>query len=415
MDLPYGPTGFTSLYGQALKDANVFRQLYGPSPVAGLYIEIDRFEQFLAAVGSKTVLEIGRSRSPSNNPQFRKEWYRNRQRGWYYEFIDYELRDLDRIIETGDHDLLHTLWRSVGLANEKYAYAVLREYSTSDRHRVDSKLLQQLNQNSWILDKSGDLRRPGELALTDLPDDWEQPGPMTLAQRLDFGARAAEQRQKQEGVTAYLRDEGLREDGIELLRLVKESGVPDEELRSFLHERSATYQIQDGASHDPVRRAEVAALDAIVAAKHTTSIRPGSVVDGQSQASAESKAYLRSHYTTPNGEMHCQACRKPLPFKTKDGSWYFEAVRFVTARKQVHTSNVIALCPLCAALYKYARGTKNEALLEQLANTTIDSGQEAVEIPVVLDGKRVKIAFTGKHAIDIKSSLGVAGDERDSE
>ena len=101
--------------------------------------------------------------------------------------------------------------------------------------------------------------------------------------------------------------------------------------------------------------------------------------------------------------------------KTKDGSWYFEAVRFVTARKQVHTSNVIALCPLCAALYKYARGTKNEALLEQLANTTIDSGQEAVEIPVVLDGKRVKIAFTGKHAIDIKSSLGVAGDERDSE
>ena len=49
---------------------------------------------------------------------------------------------------------------------------------------------------------------------------------------------------------------------------------------------------------------------------------------------------------------------------------------------------------------------------DQLDSTTIDAGQGTVEIPVVLDGKRIKLGFTGKHAIDIKTALGVAGDER---
>jgi hypothetical protein len=101
----------------------------------------------------------------------------------------------------------------------------------------------------------------------------------------------------------------------------------------------------------------VAALDAALAPEYSTSIRERSVVDGQSQASAESKAYLRAQYTTSAGDMHFQACRKPLPFKLKDGSWCFEAVKLVNARKQVHTANAIALCPLRAARYKYARGT----------------------------------------------------------
>ncbi len=101
----------------------------------------------------------------------------------------------------------------------------------------------------------------------------------------------------------------------------------------------------------------MAALDAALAPEYSTSIRERSVVDGQSQASAESKAYLRAQYTTSAGDMHFQACRKPLPFKLKDGSWCFEAVKLVNARKQVHTANAIALCPLRAARYKYARGT----------------------------------------------------------
>ena len=44
----------------------------------------------------------------------------------------------------------------------------------------------------------------------------------------------------------------------------------------------------------------------------------------------------------------------------------------------------------------------------------MEGSQGTVEVPVVLDGKRVKIRFTGKHAIDIQAALRVAGDDRKS-
>ncbi len=107
--------------------------------------------------------------------------------------------------------------------------------------------------------------------------------------------------------------------------------------------------------------------------------------------------------------MFCQACQNPLPFRTKDG-WYFEAVRFVAGRRQIHIANAMALCPLCAALYKHARATDDE----QLSATVMGGSQGTVEVPVVLDGKRVRIVFTEKHAIDIQTAMRVAGDDRKS-
>lgn len=88
--------------------------------------------------------------------------------------------------------------------------------------------------------------------------------------------------------------------------------------------------------------------------------------------------------------MFCQACHRPLPFKV-GGQWYFESVRFVNARQQVHTANAVALCPLCAALYKYTRETRNDALIETVASIEVEEGQGGVEIPLVLNDKRIKI------------------------
>ena len=191
----------------------------------------------------------------------------------------------------------------------------------------------------------------------------------------------------------------------------KKHGLTLEEIgtlvEGYLSEKTANSPFPVGASDDPDRRAGTAARDALNAPHHATEVHERSVVVGQKQATDESKAYLRAHYTNESGDMFCQACQKPLPFRTKDG-WYFEAVRFVAGRRQIHTTNAIALCPLCAALYKHARETKDELLLEQLSTTPIEARQGTVEVPVVLDGKRVKIVFTGKHAIDIKEAVRVS-------
>lgn len=415
VDLPFEDTGLSGLYprvplfwdggsrdGQYAYDS-------APYPLAGLYLEVEGILDLVGSLGAKTGIEIIEA-DVRENVCFLSSF------SWRYDKVtdkgqrfDWSIDRLDDIIEMGDHDLLRALWATIGMAHASKAVAVYQANARAQRHQMVSQLARTLTSKPWVLNRDGDLKLPREVSVEELPDDWQVPQPTSLIYKLDFGADAVRRRQKHEGATDFLREQGLPEDSFDLLRQVEEAGL---DLRAILREHAAMSRFPDGPSEDPVRRAAVAAADAVSAPEYSTSIRERSVVDGQAQASAESRAYLRAQYTTSAGEMHCQACRKPLPFKIKDGSWYFEAVRLVKRLGQVHTANAIALCPLCAALYKYARGTKTEAIRDELNSTTIDTGQGPVDIPVVLDGKRIKLGFTGQHAIDIKTALGVAGDER---
>lgn len=414
VDLPFEDTGLSTLYPRVPLFWDGGRQdgqyAYDSEPyaLAGLYLDVEGIVDFVGSLGAKTGIEITKA-NVTKNVEFSWTWVNrtnaNEKRS------DWSIDRLDDIIETGDHDLLRALWSTVVVAPASKADAVYQANASAPRHPMMSQLARTLTSTPWVLNRDGDLKLPCEVSVEELPDGWQVPPPLwSLVYTLRFGADAERRRQHQEGATDFLREQGLPEDSFDLLRQVEEAGL---DLRAILRENAAMSQFPDGPSEDPVRRAAVAAVDAVSAPEYSTSIRERSVVDGQAQASAESRAYLRAQYTTPAGEMHCQACRKPLPFrKIKDGSWYFEAVRLVNARKQVHTANAIALCPLCAALYKHARATEDEAILDELDSTTIDTGQGKVEVPVVLDGKRIKLGFTGQHAIDIKTALGVAGDAR---
>ena len=421
VDLPFKATGLSALYPRVpmfwTSGSRVGEYAYDSEPyaLAGIYFEIDGVVDFVGSLGAKTGIEITQA-AAWRNAEFSWSWdNRETSKG---QRSDWTIDRLDDIIETGDHDLLRALWSTVVAADASKAMAVYQANASAQSHHMASQLARTLTSTPWVLTRDGELKRPREVSVEELPDDWPAPLWTSLAYKLEFAADAIRQRadtvhqlQKQEAATAFLREEGLEEDSIDFLRRVKEAGLGLRDLEAVVRDHKAKSQFPDGPSEDPGRRAAVAALEAASAPEYSTAMRERSVVDGQAQASAESRAYLRAQYTSA-GEMHCQACRKPLPFKMKDGSWYFEAVKLVGGRKQVHKANAIALCPLCAALYKHARGTRNEAILNELESTAIDAGQGVVEIPVVLDGKRVKLGFTGKHAIDIKAALAVAGDER---
>ena len=411
IDLPFRDSGLSALYPReklAWDDGSGYAYDREPYPLAGVYLEVDGIDEFLGSLGAKMGIEI--TKVPVTwNREYSYAWCAGNRVTPQGQKYDWDIKRLDDIIQTGDPALLRALWRTVVTAPTSKAIAVYQANASAPRHQMVSQLAQTLTSTPWVLTRDGELTLPREVSFDELPDDWLRPQRVGLLSELNFGADAYGRQQKHKRVTALLREEGLDEDSLDTLLQMKEEGL---DPKALLREHRARSQFPDGPSEDPDRRAAVAAADAAWAPEYSTSIRDRSVIDGQAQASAESKAYLRTQYTNSAGEMHCQACRKPLPFKIKDGSWYFEAVKLVNARKQVHTANAIALCPLCAALYKHARGTKNEAILDELDSTTIDAGQGMVEIPFVLDGKRVKLGFTGKHAIDIKAALAVAGDER---
>lgn len=420
LDHPFVATGLSALYAPEKswfgeEDDEYEWEEPDRSPVAGIYLDIDNIVEFLELVGCQTRVEIQKSNdifSP-RNPQLKYEWWAYSRRSAYTETVDWDIEGLDQIIATGDPDLLRTLWRAVVDARPDPFRAVYRANNSAPRHYYESRLVQKLKSERWLLDRSGELKLPAELTVDDLPQDWPRPAANSPVHKLGFGALAAQRHQKAEGFRAFLREEGLDEESLDVMFQARDAGVPFSEIRDLIEEFVSSRRFPEASSDDPARRFAVAAQDALDAPTHETELRLRSVVDGQGQASAESKAYLVGQYTTNAGEMFCQACHKLLPFKV-NGKWYFESVRFVPARKQVHPANAVALCPLCAALYKNTRGTSNEALLEALTEVTIAQGQSAIEIPVLLDDKRVVVRFTGKHAIDLQAALGVAGDPRSS-
>ncbi len=417
LDTPFKDTGFSAMYRWDLAQCDDNEDdFFSVAPkryaVPGIYREVEDVEKFLELVGAQTRVEIVRA-NVNHNPEMKREWWRNKNRSRYTVEIDWDIADLGTIVEAGDSNLLRTLWQTVLKTTAEKADAVFCANATASEYRFDSRLARRLKSVAWVLTRDGDLKLPREVTYEALPEAWDRPkaSSRSLVHKLGFGADAARRRQREEGVNAFLRGEGLAAGGIDVLRAAKQAGMTNEDLLALIREREASSRFPESASDDPARRSAIAASDAFDAPEHRTEIRSRSVVGGQAVASEEAKSYLRGHYTTSDGKMFCQACHLPMPFKV-GGQWYFEAVQVVTKRRHVHRANALALCPLCAALYKHARTTSNDELIRSLAELEVAEGQGTAEVAVVLDGRRFEIRFTGKHAIDIQAALSVAGDAR---
>ena len=52
--------------------------------------------------------------------------------------------------------------------------------------------------------------------------------------------------------------------------------------------------------------------------------------------------------------MICQICKEEMPFKKRDGNYYYESVEALSNEYFTKEDEVqfLALCPLCAAMYK---------------------------------------------------------------
>jgi hypothetical protein len=87
-------------------------------------------------------------------------------------------------------------------------------------------------------------------------------------------------------------------------------------------------------------------------------------------------------------------------------------VQFVPGRKYLHHQSALALCPLCAAKYKHVRMPDDDGLVANMLALEVAAGAGTATLPIALNGVRVELRFTGKHAIDVKAVLSVAGEAR---
>lgn len=413
LDEPFASTGLAARYRWVEQDGDLDDYWDKPEklPVAGIYLEIEGITEFLVSEGATSTIEIGHS-AISRNPQFKWAWWNGRRESRYTVQRDWDIEDFDQIVESTDPMLLRQLWTAVARAPRDRAWARFQANASAHIHDFDSRIAQRLKETAWVATTDGNLKRPREASANDLAEGWALPGESSLAVEVGFGAGAAERRQQEEQLRAFLKEEGAEDETLDAIRELIAAGAAPHDLRALAGELKARRRFPDAASDDPERRTQVAALDAVGASERQTESRMRSVVVGQAQAREESRSYLRELYTTDEGQMFCQACHKGMPFKRSDGQWYFEAIPFVSGRKKAHRANALALCPLCAAFYMHKRAPKDGALLEALDSLEVVAGQGAVELAVLFDGRRTTLQFTGKHAIDLQTVLRVAGEER---
>ncbi|MPN42038.1 hypothetical protein SDC9_189594 [bioreactor metagenome] len=122
-----------------------------------------------------------------------------------------------------------------------------------------------------------------------------------------------------------------------------------------------------------------------------------------SSGGIDKQTYLRDMYTNDDGEMICQICKEEMPFKKRDGEYYFESVQLWSPSngEKEHEAKYLALCPVCAAKYKefVSRGEKEESFRD--AVQTCDD----LEIPIELGDENATVSFVEKHLIDLQAII----------
>ncbi|MCP4646926.1 MAG: hypothetical protein GY852_04215 [bacterium] len=95
---------------------------------------------------------------------------------------------------------------------------------------------------------------------------------------------------------------------------------------------------------------------------------------------------------------------REMPFKKRNGEHYFEAVEAFSQDHfpMEHEAQFLALCPLCAAMYKELV-KKDEATMVGLKDVIVNTDE--CEIPLRLGELDTSIRFVETHFQDIRTIL----------
>ncbi|MBT9166013.1 MAG: hypothetical protein DDT25_00677 [Chloroflexi bacterium] len=246
---------------------------------------------------------------------------------------------------------------------------------------------------TWLPDKQGNFHKPGELKLDDLPQSFER------------DERLANQLGMKKDVVAKLAEEaGISQDTIKFAQEL-EKQPPDirKKIETLLQKQDGGQpEFPQSSSADPKRRRERFAEQLAEAPEKMYEPRTRSV--RVTQATEYTRVWLRNQYTNNKDQMICQICEKEMPFKKRDGEYYFEAVEAFSRDDfaKEYEAQFLAMCPLCAAMYnEFVKHDKRA--MESLKNALMNS--EDAKVSLQLGDLDTSVRFVDIHFRDIKTII----------
>lgn len=397
LDQPYKETGLSAYYGRLGKDADCVA-LHARYQDRG--IAAKKLGAFAEAAGARVQLRIVESRC-RDNPQWTHLKSVGGDRYTSPTDRDYFIPKLRELLKTPSLELSRLVWRTLTTLStgSDYLHAAYRRNYSGGTHYADSRLVHDLRAAAWVPQGDGVFVRPAEASSELLPEGFPfDPGYAGL-KAVDFGSEAAQQAERARQKDAVAKSLGFS-DRDSLERAKRFAALLPEEQEKILaeHDRAAKAALPDREPANPQRRAQSVAAQAMDAPNKESEIRSRSVSIGREGVKEGADQYLRQHYRNADGEMTCQACKGPLPFKLDDGSEFFETVEFLPGLTKRHYQNYLALCPNHSAMYRLANGSA-DVMRESFENL---SGNE---LDVVLAQQGATIYFSKVHIIDLKAVL----------
>lgn len=405
LDSPYEQTGLSAYYG-ALENDELPKALSKKYQKCG--IEKERLVEFAKSVGVVCQLPISEVRC-YNNPQWDYLKDVPGERSTSPINRDYQIEGLPHLLKSRSLELSKLVWGTMYCLDERFLCAIYGKNQSSGYRTTDSQLVHLLKDMAWVPQKNGDFVRPCDATRDQLPKGFPFNEGQEWLTKVEFGKTFREQSEEYQRRNEQAQEFGfpsanVLETAREIVTICEQMGKTPDELLSELKSEAnkGKPEFPEKAVANPKRRKEGITKQLIDAPKKEYEPRERSV--RSTGGAIDPDPRLKDLYTNEIGQMICQVCQEEMPFRKRDGEYYFEAVEALSGDHfpNEHESQFLALCPLCAAMYKEFIKRDKDAM-EVLKNALMSSDNP--EVLVQLGVKKARVKFVKVHFHDIKAAL----------
>ena len=347
---------------------------------------------------------------------------------------DWIIRDLNLYLALRNRNIALLVWTAI--MNERpydglYYYYIdrdktvaYRQWQQSEFTKSESQVVQILRDTAWLPDIDGNYRKPAELSIDSLDKAFHIDSNSPFLSAIAFGKEESERRkQLEEEERRRTSEYQAKSNAAKTLGYNDMAEFEEMQRKAELYERAEAegriapiVDIEEPTANtnNPEKRTTAAIETTTNADDRTYEQKTRSV--RTSQTKNEATTMLKRLYTNHDDKMICQCCGKELPFKKKNGEYYFVTLELDNTGGEFFTKETpypyIACCPNCAAMFNehiiHCSSSENRIadLLHIIeSDTTIKkpNGNEVVEI--IMDGKIFSLTFVQKHIVDIRATI----------
>jgi len=379
-------------------NGNVLRQYFHNNPeVWFLSDEYDAysedFKDLFSLLQIKSSPKVHKSKPSDNGFVIISENRGDHRRGLNSFDPTIEVDGLEHALNNPTIEKSQFIWNNIAL---EYSACIRGMVETATRQTYENSKIEEqvsdfghlLRESQWLPDKNGNMYLPRELQLDQLPESFI---------RDEF---LAKQLGMQKNVVAALAEEAGID--VEVIEFCRQHPEEFRKWKAGFEKKHSKPTFPNESSKDPERRQEKLDEQIQKSPGKTYETRERSV--RVTSGTIDAKEWLRNKYTNDAGQMICQICKNVMPFRKKNGEYYFEAVEAFSKDHftKEHEAQFLALCPVCAAKYnEFVK--KDEQMMADFKDVLVHSENPEISLPLGKDETSVR--FVESHHLDIKTII----------